>query len=69
MRTVTDYASVVFAGFTAISAGWYFVRGRKEFTGPPVAPGAKEGEVVELPSASGGIHEKINREASSELGP
>ncbi|RPB02644.1 putative GABA permease [Choiromyces venosus 120613-1] len=32
-----NYASVVFAGFTAISAAWYFIRGRKEFTGPPIA--------------------------------
>ncbi|KAI5777164.1 amino acid/polyamine transporter I [Geopyxis carbonaria] len=31
-----NYASVVFAGFTAISAGWYFIKGRKVFTGPPV---------------------------------
>jgi len=31
-----NYASVVFAGFTCISAGWYFIRGRKEFSGPPV---------------------------------
>ena len=31
-----NYASVVFAGFAAISIGWYFVRGRKNFHGPPV---------------------------------
>lgn len=31
-----DYASVVFAGFTIISGAWYFIRGRKAFTGPPV---------------------------------
>lgn len=31
-----DYASVVFAGFTVISAAWYFIRGRKSFTGPPI---------------------------------
>ncbi|KAF8468437.1 putative gaba permease [Kalaharituber pfeilii] len=29
-----NYASVVFAGFTTISAGWYFIRGRKSFVGP-----------------------------------
>lgn len=39
--SLADYASVVFAGFTAISAGWYFIRGRKAFTGPPVVPDAK----------------------------
>lgn len=41
-----NYASVVFAGFASISVVWYFVRGRKSFTGPPVpkdvAPGGKE---------------------------
>ena len=31
-----NYASVVFAGFAAISLGWYFVWGRKHFAGPPV---------------------------------
>lgn len=37
-----DYASVVFAGFTAISAAWYFIRGRKAFTGPPIAASVEE---------------------------
>jgi hypothetical protein len=31
---IIDYASVVFAGFTSISAIWYFAWGRKNFTGP-----------------------------------
>lgn len=31
-----NYASVVFAGFASISVIWYFIRGRKEFSGPPV---------------------------------
>lgn len=31
-----NYASVVFAGFAAISLLWYVVRGRKDFKGPPV---------------------------------
>ena len=31
-----NYASVVFAGFATISVAWYFIRGRKDFTGPPV---------------------------------
>lgn len=31
-----NYASVVFAGFMIISAGWYFIRGRKTFKGPPL---------------------------------
>lgn len=48
-----NYASVVFAGFASISMAWYFIRGRKEFTGPPiqadVAPedvGVVKGQVV-----------------------
>jgi len=45
-----NYASVVFAGFTFISAVWYLVRGRKAFTGPPVAPDATEGAVIEIPA-------------------
>ncbi|KAL7268905.1 hypothetical protein RUND412_008450 [Rhizina undulata] len=53
-----NYASVVFAGFTAVSAAWYFVRGRKAFTGPPVdvleGTGEEEDESVnkELPGAA-----------------
>ncbi|KAG8168296.1 hypothetical protein KVR01_003985 [Diaporthe batatas] len=31
-----NYASVVFAGFAAISMVWYFVWGRKHFAGPPI---------------------------------
>ena len=31
-----NYASVVFAGFGTISVLWYFIRGRKSFSGPPV---------------------------------
>lgn len=35
-----NYASVVFMGFAAISIAWYFIRGRKHFTGPPVVQDA-----------------------------
>jgi len=31
-----NYASVVFSGFASISVAWYFIRGRKAFSGPPV---------------------------------
>ena len=31
-----NYASVVFAGFASISVLWYFIHGRKSFSGPPV---------------------------------
>ncbi|KAK5133367.1 hypothetical protein LTR08_007801 [Meristemomyces frigidus] len=36
-----NYASVVFAGFASISIAWYFIRGRKDFTGPPVMQDAE----------------------------
>ena len=44
-----NYASVVFMGFALISVIWYIVRGRKEFTGPPVPHDVEpehDGEVV-----------------------
>ena len=40
-----NYASVVFAGFATISVIWYFVRGRKSFTGPPVGADVSPDEV------------------------
>ncbi|KAI1206830.1 amino acid transporter [Annulohypoxylon truncatum] len=33
--TTMNYASVVFVGFVAISAGWYVAWGRKNYVGPP----------------------------------
>ncbi|KAI1452401.1 amino acid transporter [Annulohypoxylon moriforme] len=33
--TTMNYASVVFVGFIAISAGWYIAWGRKNYVGPP----------------------------------
>ncbi|KAF2660246.1 amino acid permease-like protein [Lophiostoma macrostomum CBS 122681] len=41
-----NYASVVFAGFAAISLAWYFVRGRKDFKGPPVPQDAAPAEQI-----------------------
>jgi amino acid transporter len=41
-----NYASVVFAGFALISLAWYFIRGRKSFTGPPVPQDVAPGEEV-----------------------
>ncbi|CAI6328546.1 unnamed protein product [Periconia digitata] len=41
-----NYASVVFAGFATISVVWYFVRGRKNFTGPPVPQDVEPGQEV-----------------------
>lgn len=54
-----NYASVVFAGFTAVSAGWYAIRGRKAFGGPPVV--VQEG--LEVTSSE----EKIERDAEVNL--
>ncbi|KAI9802501.1 MAG: hypothetical protein M1825_002886 [Sarcosagium campestre] len=44
--TTMNYASVVFAGFASISVIWYFIRGRKEFKGPPIVADADEVGVV-----------------------
>jgi len=41
-----NYASVVFAGFAAISVAWYFISGRQNFTGPPVPTDVAPGEEV-----------------------
>lgn len=42
-----NYASVVFAGFTVVSAAWYFIRGRKAFKGPPIdGVGEVQGGVI-----------------------
>lgn len=35
-----NYASVLLVGFASISIAWYFIRGRKNFTGPPVVQDA-----------------------------
>jgi len=47
-----NYASVVFAGFATISVVWYFVRGRKSFTGPPVPKDVTPGEELEVAGLS-----------------
>jgi hypothetical protein len=43
-----DYASVVFAGFTSISAIWYFVWGRKNFVGPVMHVKGPDGQIRTL---------------------
>lgn len=53
-----NYASVVFAGFAMISLIWYFVRGRKTFTGPPVPSDVAPGQEVPVTGlAVGDSHE------------
>lgn len=64
-----NYASVVFAGFAAISVVWYFIRGRKAFTGPPVPAdvdissdiGVVSGQAVEsdLEKSTSAVHRKM----------
>ncbi|KAK5443468.1 hypothetical protein LTS15_010613 [Exophiala xenobiotica] len=46
--TSMNYASVVFAGFSAIAIFWYLISARKSFTGPPVFSdvGPDEGLVI-----------------------
>lgn len=39
-----NYASAVFAGFAAISLLWYFVWGRKNFSGPPIVKSQLAGD-------------------------
>ena len=43
-----DYASVVFAGFTSISAVWYVVWGRKNFVGPVMHVKGADGQIQTL---------------------
>ena len=72
-----NYASVVFMGFASISVIWYIIRGRKEFTGPPVPADIEpehDGQVVgglgrvvtEREKPSNGSSSIKNKPASSE---
>ncbi|KAF2688763.1 amino acid permease-like protein [Lentithecium fluviatile CBS 122367] len=54
-----NYASVVFAGFATISVAWYFVRGRKDFTGPPVPQDVAPGEEIGVVGVEKVDEEKI----------
>ncbi|KAI9700121.1 MAG: hypothetical protein M1836_002655 [Candelina mexicana] len=44
-KSTMNYASVVFAGFATISVIWYFIRGRKDFSGPPVTKDTSPADV------------------------
>jgi amino acid transporter len=57
-----NYASVVFAGFALISVAWYFIRGRKDFKGPPVPQDVAPGEEVPVT----GIAVQNSRENGTE---
>ncbi|KAF2810742.1 amino acid transporter [Mytilinidion resinicola] len=62
--TTMNYASVVFAGFAAISVAWYFIRGRKEFHGPPVPQDVSPGEEILVPGVA---VTDANRERNGDL--
>ncbi|KJX96957.1 gaba permease like protein [Zymoseptoria brevis] len=64
-----NYASVVFMGFATISVVWYFIRGRKTFTGPPVVPDADPTIVGQVESIDSGGESamKTSGEAKPEL--
>lgn len=64
--TDMNYSSVLLVGFAMISLVWYFIRGRKDFTGPPIASDvdAKEVGVVkgqsvsDLEKSTSAVHKK-----------
>ena len=58
----SDYASVVFAGFTTISAVWYFLWGRKHFVGPVMHVKDVNGHIVAIDA------KPINGETSTGSG-
>lgn len=63
-----NYASVVFAGFAAISAIWYFVYARKHFKGPIVVDMGSE-EYVTGPESSNAVEKgSALRESSADEG-
>ncbi|THY33013.1 gaba permease [Aureobasidium pullulans] len=75
--TSMNYASVVFAGFAAISVAWYFIRGRKAFTGPPVPAdidvssdvGVVRGQAVDsdLEKSTSAVHRKVADEPPKDM--
>lgn len=71
-----NYASVVFAGFAVISVAWYFIRGRKVFTGPPVPAdvdvssevGVVKGQAIDpedLEKSTSAVHKKLADEPTT----
>jgi hypothetical protein len=72
-----NYASCVFAGFALISVVWYFIRGRKAFTGPPVPAdadvssdvGVVKGQAVDsdLEKSTSAVHKKMPDESTKTM--
>ncbi len=64
-----NYASVVFMGFALVSVVWYIVRGRKEFTGPPVPVDVEredEGQAVVGGDLVNGKTKEMMRDVSTD---
>lgn len=58
-----NYASVVFIFFASISLLWYVIRGRKEFSGPPVVSAEEtehNGQIV------GGVGRVVTEDGSGQ---
>ncbi|KAH6894200.1 amino acid/polyamine transporter I [Thelonectria olida] len=64
-----NYASVVFAGFSAISAAWYFAYARKNFKGPIIIDVGSEAFVSGPESGSGGEKGANLRNSSGDESP
>lgn len=62
-----NYASVLLVGFAAISMIWYFVRGRKDFRGPPVTQIADPKDVGVVQGQSVADLEKLSTSTSSSV--
>ncbi|KAI1101130.1 amino acid transporter [Jackrogersella minutella] len=60
-----NYASAVFAGFASISTAWYFIWGRKHFSGPPVLQSDMTEHGVGVVSGQS-LDEEVGKEASSK---
>ncbi len=64
-----NYASAVFMGFALISVVWYVVRGRKDFTGPPVPVDVEredEGQAVGGMNFVSGKTKEMRRDGSTD---
>lgn len=64
-----NYASVVFAGFSVISAAWYFAYARKNFKGPIIVDVGSETFVSGPESSSGGEKGTNLRDSSGDEAP
>lgn len=69
-----NYASVILVGFALISLAWYFIRGRKDFHGPPVIEdadsmdvGVVQGQsVLDIEKSNSAGHTKVADSSSKD---